>query len=141
MATPSLLALLLSSLLTQEKYYSLLLPVHFPMLSRLLLRRSKPLLGTLFAQPFASPNYTFLEHAVEAPLVSYHDNIIGGGGTAGCPLAATLSKTFNVLVLERGGSPYDNAKRIISCFFDLLLPTYLLFLLTRCLSSQLIGAL
>lgn len=31
-----------------------------------------------------------------------------GGGTAGCPLAATLSQNFSVLVLERGGVPFSN---------------------------------
>ena len=31
-----------------------------------------------------------------------------GGGTAGCPLAATLSLNFSVLLLERGGVPYAN---------------------------------
>lgn len=36
------------------------------------------------------------------------DYIIVGGGTAGCPLAATLSERFSVLVIERGGSPYGN---------------------------------
>ncbi|KAK7294342.1 hypothetical protein RJT34_17231 [Clitoria ternatea] len=37
-----------------------------------------------------------------------YDYIIVGGGTAGCPLAATLSQKFNVLVLERGGVPFTN---------------------------------
>ncbi|KAJ9551016.1 hypothetical protein OSB04_015061 [Centaurea solstitialis] len=32
-----------------------------------------------------------------------YDYIIVGGGTAGCPLAATLSEKFSVLLLERGG--------------------------------------
>ncbi|XP_042383321.1 protein HOTHEAD-like [Zingiber officinale] len=36
------------------------------------------------------------------------DYIIVGGGTSGCPLAATLSRNYSVLVLERGGSPYGN---------------------------------
>ncbi|TXG56512.1 hypothetical protein EZV62_017825 [Acer yangbiense] len=36
------------------------------------------------------------------------DYIIVGGGTAGCPLAATLSEKFTVLLVERGGSPYGN---------------------------------
>ncbi|XWS34115.1 hypothetical protein CRYUN_Cryun21dG0012000 [Craigia yunnanensis] len=31
-----------------------------------------------------------------------------GGGAAGCPLAATLSEKFSVLLVERGGSPYGN---------------------------------
>ncbi|CAL9116320.1 unnamed protein product [Musa textilis] len=37
-----------------------------------------------------------------------YDYIIVGGGTAGCPLAATLSQNYSVLLLERGGSPYRN---------------------------------
>ncbi|KAK4365625.1 hypothetical protein RND71_013505 [Anisodus tanguticus] len=38
-----------------------------------------------------------------------YDYIIVGGGTAGCPLAATLSQKFSVLLLERGGVPFGNA--------------------------------
>ncbi|XP_019455707.1 PREDICTED: (R)-mandelonitrile lyase-like [Lupinus angustifolius] len=37
-----------------------------------------------------------------------YDYIIVGGGTCGCPLAATLSRKFSVLLIERGGSPYGN---------------------------------
>ncbi|XP_057978456.1 protein HOTHEAD [Malania oleifera] len=37
-----------------------------------------------------------------------YDYIIVGGGTAGCPLAATLSQKFSVLLLERGGVPFSN---------------------------------
>ncbi|XP_028789777.1 protein HOTHEAD-like isoform X1 [Neltuma alba] len=37
-----------------------------------------------------------------------YDYIIVGGGAAGCPLAATLSQKFRVLVLERGGVPFNN---------------------------------
>ncbi|KAJ7963174.1 protein HOTHEAD-like [Quillaja saponaria] len=37
-----------------------------------------------------------------------YDYIIVGGGTAGCPLAATLSQNFSVLLLERGGVPFTN---------------------------------
>lgn len=40
------------------------------------------------------------------PSEDYYDYIIVGGGTAGCPLAATLSQTFRVLLLERGGVAY-----------------------------------
>ncbi|KAK1322222.1 Protein HOTHEAD [Acorus calamus] len=54
------------------------------------------------------PNYTFVHEARGAPPVSYYDYIIIGGGTAGCPLAATLSRDFNVLLIERGGSPYGD---------------------------------
>ncbi|KAL6882672.1 hypothetical protein ACP4OV_011362 [Aristida adscensionis] len=53
-------------------------------------------------------NYTFVKDAARAPSVSYYDYIVVGGGTAGCPLAATLSERFRVLLLERGGSPYDD---------------------------------
>ncbi|KAL3755842.1 hypothetical protein ACJRO7_002828 [Eucalyptus globulus] len=55
-----------------------------------------------------APDYTFLHDAISAPSVSFHDYIIIGGGTSGCPLAATLSQGATVLVLERGGSPYGN---------------------------------
>ncbi|GMQ08340.1 hypothetical protein CsSME_00052112 [Camellia sinensis var. sinensis] len=37
-----------------------------------------------------------------------YDYIIIGGGTTGCPLAATLSRNFSVLLLERGGVPFVN---------------------------------
>lgn len=37
-----------------------------------------------------------------------YDYIIIGGGTAGCPLAATLSQNYSVLLLERGGVPFAN---------------------------------
>ncbi|KAF3647771.1 Protein HOTHEAD [Capsicum annuum] len=38
-----------------------------------------------------------------------YDYIIVGGGTAGCPLANTLSQKFRVLLVERGGVPFANA--------------------------------
>ncbi|KAG8638440.1 hypothetical protein MANES_14G030200v8 [Manihot esculenta] len=53
-------------------------------------------------------HYTFVHEATSAPAVLYYDYIIVGGGTSGCPLAATLSENATVLVLERGGSPYGN---------------------------------
>ncbi|KAG2328858.1 hypothetical protein Bca52824_000038 [Brassica carinata] len=52
--------------------------------------------------------YSFLKDATSAPTVSHFDYIVVGGGTAGCALAATLSQDATVLLLERGGSPYDN---------------------------------
>ncbi|KAL4570830.1 hypothetical protein LXL04_026493 [Taraxacum kok-saghyz] len=62
--------------------------------------------GVSFAQ--TDPGYSFMYQATTAPPVSYYDYIIVGGGTAGCPLAATLSQNFSVLLLERGGHPYGN---------------------------------
>lgn len=56
----------------------------------------------------AAPNYMFVKEATSAPAVTYYDYIIIGGGTSGCPLAATLSQNAAVLLLERGGSPYGN---------------------------------
>ncbi|KAK6289479.1 hypothetical protein POUND7_001020 [Theobroma cacao] len=61
---------------------------------------------------FAAPNYSFIQEATSAPTVSFYDYIIIGGGTAGCPLAATLSRNATVLVLERGASPYVNTTKI-----------------------------
>ncbi|CAF2108549.1 BnaCnng33370D [Brassica napus] len=55
-----------------------------------------------------APNYSFMRDATGSPTTSYYDYIIIGGGTAGCPLAATLSQNFSVLLLERGGAPYNN---------------------------------
>ncbi|KAF7810214.1 protein HOTHEAD [Senna tora] len=53
-------------------------------------------------------DYSFMKNATSAPNISHYDYIVIGGGTAGCPLAATLSQNYSVLVLERGGSPYGN---------------------------------
>jgi choline dehydrogenase len=49
-----------------------------------------------------------MKEATSALAIGYYDYIIIGGGTSGCPLAATLSQGARVLVLERRGSPYDN---------------------------------
>ncbi|KAG2312395.1 hypothetical protein Bca52824_023952 [Brassica carinata] len=51
---------------------------------------------------------SFMKDATFAPTFARYDYIIIGGGTSGCALAATLSQNATVLVLERGGSPYDN---------------------------------
>uniref|UniRef100_A0A1J3FKN8 Protein HOTHEAD n=1 Tax=Noccaea caerulescens TaxID=107243 RepID=A0A1J3FKN8_NOCCA len=53
-------------------------------------------------------HYTFMKDATLAPKLARFDYLIIGGGTSGCALAATLSENASVLVLERGGSPYDN---------------------------------
>ncbi|XP_011648924.1 (R)-mandelonitrile lyase 1 [Cucumis sativus] len=47
----------------------------------------------------------FIQNANTLPTTEKYDYIIIGGGTAGCPLAATLSSNFSVLVLERGSDP------------------------------------
>lgn len=58
---------------------------------------------------FEGHNYLrFVFNATEFPSEDYYDYIIVGGGTAGCPLAATLSGYYRVLVLERGGLPNGN---------------------------------
>ncbi|XVF50741.1 hypothetical protein PTKIN_Ptkin04bG0127500 [Pterospermum kingtungense] len=60
------------------------------------------------------PFYRFIQESTSAPAVSYYNYIVVGGGTAGCPLPATLSESANVLVLERGGSPLSQPRLMIS---------------------------
>ncbi|KAF2588295.1 hypothetical protein F2Q70_00040959 [Brassica cretica] len=69
--------------------------------------------------------YSFSKDAAtSAPMLSHFDYIVIGGGTAGCALAATLSQNATVLVLERGGSPYDNLTATdIGNFLNTLLNT------------------
>ncbi|KAM2362644.1 hypothetical protein ACFXTH_004772 [Malus domestica] len=47
----------------------------------------------------------FVYNATDLPLGEKYDYIVVGGGTSGCPLAATLSAKYSVLVLERGSLP------------------------------------
>ena len=56
----------------------------------------------------AAPFISFARNASEQTPRQKFDYIIVGGGTAGCPLAATLSSKYRVLLLERGGVPYGN---------------------------------
>ncbi|GMN68765.1 hypothetical protein TIFTF001_037810 [Ficus carica] len=46
-----------------------------------------------------------VKNATDMPSEEEYDYIVIGGGTAGCPLDATLSEEHSVLVLERGGAP------------------------------------
>ncbi|KAI3458211.1 hypothetical protein Pfo_014874 [Paulownia fortunei] len=55
-----------------------------------------------------APYTSFAKDATSAPPAGYYDYIVLGGGTAGCALAATLSASAKVLLLERGGLPYGN---------------------------------
>ncbi|WCJ36575.1 Glucose-methanol-choline (GMC) oxidoreductase family protein [Euphorbia peplus] len=65
-----------------------------------------------FSNSEKAPYYTFVQEAKASSRVVWYDYIIIGGGTSGCPLAATLSKNASVLVLERGGSPYENPNNV-----------------------------
>ncbi|KAM0034639.1 putative glucose-methanol-choline oxidoreductase, protein Hothead [Helianthus debilis subsp. tardiflorus] len=65
--------------------------------------------------PFIRESSTFSSSSSSPPSSSLsngggkgYDYIVVGGGTAGCPLAATLSQKYKVLLLERGGVPFTN---------------------------------
>ncbi|XP_057815941.1 (R)-mandelonitrile lyase-like [Cryptomeria japonica] len=60
------------------------------------------------ATPVSGYPYPFMTVDADKVAARTYDYIIVGGGTSACPLAATLSQNFSVLVLERGGSPYGN---------------------------------
>ncbi|GLJ35389.1 hypothetical protein SUGI_0711760 [Cryptomeria japonica] len=65
-----------------------------------------------FCSEAATPNleypYPFMTADAQKAASGSYDYIVVGGGTAGCPLAATLSQHYSVLLLERGDSPYGN---------------------------------
>ncbi|KAL6186841.1 hypothetical protein ACLB2K_042960 [Fragaria x ananassa] len=52
--------------------------------------------------------FPYMTSDVQEVTSRFFDYIVVGGGTAGCPLAATLSEKFSVLLVERGGSPYGD---------------------------------
>ncbi|CAH2070297.1 unnamed protein product [Thlaspi arvense] len=64
----------------------------------------------IFRSSVQNRSYGFMKDATLAPTIASFDYIIIGGGTSGCALAATLSQNASVLVLERGGSPYENPR-------------------------------
>ena len=63
-----------------------------------------------YRYPFIKKASSFASSSSISATASHnaYDYIIVGGGTAGCPLAATLSQNFSVLLLERGGVPFNN---------------------------------
>ncbi|GLT61787.1 hypothetical protein SLA2020_344690 [Shorea laevis] len=70
---------------------------------------------------------SFVFNSTDLPSEDYYDYIIVGGGTAGCPLAATLSQSFRVLVLERGGVAYGkpnlmNQEGFLTALMDINTP-------------------
>jgi mandelonitrile lyase len=56
-------------------------------------------------------------NATDMPLEEEYDYIVVGGGTAGCPLAATLSEKYSVLVLERGNVPKAHPNTLVASGF------------------------
>ncbi|GJN39002.1 hypothetical protein PR202_gb28092 [Eleusine coracana subsp. coracana] len=71
-----------------------------------------PTVAAAQSRPFggALPGYArYLLDATAMPRVEQYDYIVVGGGTAGCPLAATLTGPGGgrVLLLERGGAPSE----------------------------------
>ncbi|KAK2406375.1 protein HOTHEAD [Trifolium repens] len=68
-----------------------------------------PCQGKQQGYPFIKKASSFSSPSISTTsLNKAYDYIIIGGGTAGCPLAATLSQNFSVLLLERGGVPFTN---------------------------------
>ncbi|MFS7966920.1 putative (R)-mandelonitrile lyase [Helianthus anomalus] len=64
----------------------------------------QPLKEHSLSMAYADDSYLgFTHEATDFTPEEAYDYIIVGGGTAGCPLAATLSEKYSVLLLERGG--------------------------------------
>ncbi|KAL3631995.1 hypothetical protein CASFOL_024979 [Castilleja foliolosa] len=78
-----------------------------------------------YRYPFIRPASSFSpsppSSAASSSAAAAYDYIIVGGGTAGCPLAATLSQNYTVLLLERGGTPFKNANVSLMQNFHLTL--------------------
>ena len=61
-----------------------------------------------------------VHNATEFPSKEEYDYIVVGGGTAGCPLAATLSENYSVLLIERGNVPTAHPNVLnLSGFFSI----------------------
>ncbi|XP_059445715.1 protein HOTHEAD-like [Corylus avellana] len=60
------------------------------------------------SSPPQGKSLPYMTSDVEEVAGKSFDYIVVGGGTTGCALAATLSESFTVLLVERGGSPYGN---------------------------------
>ncbi|GJT40887.1 glucose-methanol-choline oxidoreductase, FAD/NAD(P)-binding domain protein [Tanacetum coccineum] len=72
---------------------------------------------------YVTGNYTFLYNATQAPSYSFYDYIIIGGGTAGIPLATTLSKILLVCSITRLDSKTFNLEAKLTDE-DLILDSY-----------------
>ncbi|CAL8074343.1 unnamed protein product [Prunus armeniaca] len=59
----------------------------------------------------------FVYNATDRRLEGSYDYIVVGGETSGCPLAATLSAKYKVLLLERGSLPIDYPNTLTSSGF------------------------
>ncbi|KAL6291927.1 hypothetical protein ACE6H2_000069 [Prunus campanulata] len=59
----------------------------------------------------------FVYNATDRRLEGSYDYIVVGGGTSGCPLAATLSAKYKLLLLERGSLPIDYPNTLTSSGF------------------------
>ncbi|XP_030483090.2 (R)-mandelonitrile lyase-like [Cannabis sativa] len=81
-------------------------------------RQTMPACSTTPTQEKRLPHMTSNVNEISGKSFDY---IIVGGGTTGCPLAATLSERFSVLLVERGGSPYGNPLIMDKRFYGLSL--------------------
>ncbi|XP_024025623.1 (R)-mandelonitrile lyase 1 [Morus notabilis] len=74
----------------------------------LILFHFQPPWDALALAPTSENDFSYMKvvsNATNLPRSAEYDYIVIGGGTAGCPLAATLSRNYSVLLLERGSAP------------------------------------